>query len=103
MTDVEWFLLVDEPTRNGRSKDGATYLGGGWQSGLMTAGGPETSTPKLAYTQDAALFAQGRAACTGAPISWTPAGGIGSTPTTTTGATPGGKGSPKGPKPKKKP
>ncbi len=71
VTDVEWFLLVDEQTRNGKGKDG-TRLGGGWQSGLLTAGGPGMSTPKLAYTLDAPLFAAGRSACTTGFVSWTP-------------------------------
>jgi hypothetical protein len=72
VTDVELFLLADEPTRNGRSQDGGTVLGGGWQSGLLTAGGQGVSTPKLAYAQDGPLFAQGRAACSGSMINWTP-------------------------------
>jgi hypothetical protein len=73
VTDVEWFLLVDETTRNGRTQDGTTYMGGGWQSGMMTAGGTGVSTPKLVYTQDSPLFAEGRAACTAGFVSWTPA------------------------------
>jgi hypothetical protein len=72
VTDVDWFLLVDEATRNGRSPDGSTVISGGWQSGLMTAGGQGVSTAKLAYTQDAPLFAEGRAACTGQLVRWTP-------------------------------
>ena len=71
VTDVEWFLLVDEATRDGRNQAG-NIVGGGWQSGLLTAGGEGVSTPKLAYAQDAPLFAQGRAACTGPEISWSP-------------------------------
>jgi len=71
VTDVEWFLLVDEATRDGKDQSG-NPIGGGWQSGLLTAGGQGVSTPKAAYAQDAPLFAQGRAACTGALISWTP-------------------------------
>jgi hypothetical protein len=71
VTDVEWFLLVDESTRDGKDQSG-NYVGGGWQSGLLTAGGKGVSTPKLAYTQDAPLFAEGRAACTGQEIDWTP-------------------------------
>jgi hypothetical protein len=74
VTDVELFLLVDEPTRNGRSQDGTTVLGGGWQSGLLTAGGQGVSQPKPAYSQLAADFAAGRAACKGPMISWSPAG-----------------------------
>lgn len=73
VTDVEWFLLVDEPTRNGRARDGVTYLGGGWQSGLLTAGGQGVSTPKPAYSADAPLFAAGRTACTAGFTSWAPA------------------------------
>jgi len=72
VTDVDWFLLVDEPSRNGRSPDGSTIVGGGRQSGLMTAGGQGVSTPKLAYTQDAPLFAEGRAACTATQVDWSP-------------------------------
>ena len=71
VTDVEWFLLVDETTRDGKDQSG-NYRGGGWQSGFLTAGGKGVSTPKLAYTQDAPLFAQGRTACTGKQITWSP-------------------------------
>ncbi|MGZ4335543.1 MAG: hypothetical protein ACXVRJ_14900 [Gaiellaceae bacterium] len=71
ITDVEWFLLVDEATRDGKAQDG-TRLGGGWQSGLLTTGGPGVSTPKLAYTADAPLFAAGRSACSLGLASWTP-------------------------------
>ena len=71
VTSVQLFLLVDEKYRNGRDETGKT-VGGGWQSGLLTAGGAGVSTPKLAYTQDAADFAGGRASCTGAPVSWSP-------------------------------
>src|SRR5438105_479816 len=71
VTDVEWFLLVDEPTRDGKDRNGS-FIGGGWQSGFLTAGGKGVSTTKLAYAQDAPLFAQGRAACTGRQISWSP-------------------------------
>src|SRR5581483_4382843 len=69
VTDVEWFLLVDEPTRNGKSQQGLS-VGGGWQSGLLTAGGDTVSTQKLAYTEVAPLFAAGRAACTGGLVRW---------------------------------
>ena len=72
VTDVEWFLLVDEPTRNGKDKTNTTSLGGGWQSGLLTAGGQGISTPKPAYAQDAPLFAEGRSACTAGMVNWTP-------------------------------
>ena len=71
VTDVEWFLLVDEATRNGKDQNGKT-IGGGWQSGLLTAGGEGVSTEKVAYTQDAPFFAQGRAACTAGMTNWTP-------------------------------
>jgi cell division septation protein DedD len=72
VTDVEWFLLVDEATRNGKAKDNSTTIGGGWQSGLLTAGGHGVSTEKVGYTQDAPFFAQGRAACTAGMVNWTP-------------------------------
>ena len=68
---VQLFLLVDEKYRDGRDESN-TYVGGGWQSGLLTAGGQGVSQPKLAYTADAPLFAEGRAACAGPMISWTP-------------------------------
>ncbi|HLX18562.1 MAG TPA: hypothetical protein VKR23_00250 [Gaiellaceae bacterium] len=71
VTDVEWFLLVDEPTRNGVNQQGER-VGGGWQSGLLTAGGEGVSTPKLAYTADAPLFAEGREACSYGLLSWNP-------------------------------
>jgi hypothetical protein len=72
VTSVQLFLLVDEKYRNGKDETGKT-VGGGWQSGLLTAGGEGVSTPKLAYSQAAPDFAAGRSACTGAPISWSPA------------------------------
>jgi hypothetical protein len=71
VTDVELFLLVDEIYRNGRDANGVVH-GGGWQSGLMTAGGQGVSQPKLAYAQDGPLFGQGRAACTGSMTQWAP-------------------------------
>jgi hypothetical protein len=83
VTDVEWFLLVDEGTRNGKAKDNATTIGGGWQSGLLTAGGAGVSTQKVGYSQDAGLFAQGRAACTAGMVNWTPQ--TSSSSSTTTG------------------
>jgi polysaccharide biosynthesis protein PslG len=94
VTDVEWFLLVDEATRNGKSQDGSKVLGGGWQSGLLTAGGQGVSAPKVAYSQDAALFAAGRAACTSGLVSWTPVhsgNNATTTRTTTTTTTAGSK------------
>ena len=51
VTDVELFLLVDEKYRNGKDETGKV-VGGGWQSGLLTAGGEGVSQPKLAYGQD---------------------------------------------------
>ena len=71
VTDVELFLLVDEIYRNGRDANGVVH-GGGWQSGLLTAGGEGVSQPKLAYAQDGPLFGKGRAACTGAMTQWAP-------------------------------
>jgi hypothetical protein len=68
---VELFLLVDEKYRNGRDENNA-YLGGGWQSGLVTTGGEGVSEPKSSYTQSAPLFGLGRAACAGQMISWWP-------------------------------
>jgi hypothetical protein len=72
VTSVQLFLLVDEKFRNGKDETGKT-VGGGWQSGLLTAGGENVSTPKQAYSQAAPDFAAGRSACTGAPVSWSPA------------------------------
>jgi hypothetical protein len=69
---VNWFLLVDESTRDGKDATGAA-VGGGWQSGLLTAGGKGVSTPKQAYSALAPLWAQGRSACTGPQINWKPA------------------------------
>jgi hypothetical protein len=71
VTGVQLFLLVDEKYRNGRDETNR-YVGGGWQSGLLTTGGEGVSQPKRAYTAAGALFAQGRAACTGPLISWWP-------------------------------
>jgi len=71
VTDVELFLLVDEKYRNGKDETGKV-VGGGWQSGLLTAGDEGVSQPKVAYTQDAPLFAEGRAACAGPLTQWSP-------------------------------
>jgi hypothetical protein len=71
VTDVEWFLLVDEPTRNGRDLTGKS-VGGGWQSGFLTAGGQGVSTPKASYQADAPYFASGRKACTAHIVKWKP-------------------------------
>jgi hypothetical protein len=70
---VNWFLLVDESTRDGKDSSGAT-VGGGWQSGLLTAGGKGVSTPKQAYSALAADWAAGRGACRGKQIAWKPNG-----------------------------
>jgi hypothetical protein len=86
VTDVELFLLVDEKYRNGRDENG-NVVGGGWQSGLMTAGGQGVSTPKVAYTADAPVFAAGRAACTAGPITWSPGGSNGARDTTNSNPT----------------
>src|SRR3954454_5036929 len=68
---VQLFLLVDETYRNGRDATGK-YMGGGWQSGLVTAGGDGVSAQKLAYGASAPLFGVGRSACSGQMISWSP-------------------------------
>jgi len=88
VTDVELFLLVDEKYRNGKDETGKV-VGGGWQSGLLTAGGEGVSQPKLAYSQDGPVFGKGRAACVGPLTAWSPAG---STATGATGGAPGGAG-----------
>jgi hypothetical protein len=76
---VNWFLLVDEATRDGKDATGTT-VGGGWQSGLMTAGGRGASTAKQAYAALASAWAAGRAACMSQQISWKPSvSGSGST------------------------
>jgi len=68
---VQLFLLADEKYRDGRDENN-TYVGGGWQSGLVTAGGAGVSQPKLAYTEDAPLFGDGRDACGGRMLAWSP-------------------------------
>jgi hypothetical protein len=70
---VNWFGLVDETSRDGRDKSGAAY-GGGWQAGLLTAGGEAVSTPKQAYLAASTDWALGRAACKGPQINWKPNG-----------------------------
>ena len=98
VTDVELFLLQDEKYRNGRDENGK-YVGGGWQSGLVTAGAPGVAQVRPAYTQLAPDWKAGRAACTGGLVSWTPAGAAPVTAPTT----PAKPGKPeKTPKPKKK-
>jgi hypothetical protein len=76
ITSVQLFLLMDEPFRDGKNTAGQT-VGGGWQSGLITAGGVGVSKPKQAYSAVAPLFAAGRSACTGGLIDWKPAGQTG--------------------------
>jgi hypothetical protein len=93
---VELFLLVDERFRNGRDENGV-YRGGGWQSGLVTAGGKGVSVEKSSYAQVARLFEAGRAACVGPLLTWSPKGGA---PVPGTGGTTGGKPGKK-PKPEK--
>jgi hypothetical protein len=68
---VQLFLLVDEKYRNGRDESNK-YIGGGWQSGLVTAGGDGVSQDKSSYAKAGSLFAAGRAACTGSMITWSP-------------------------------
>jgi hypothetical protein len=75
VTMVNLFLLADETYRNGKDATGK-FLGGGWQSGLETAGGQGVSQPKASYAQVGPVFGQGRAACTGPQIAWTPKGGV---------------------------
>jgi len=67
VADVLLFLLVDERYRNGRDETGR-FVGGGWQSGLVTIGGER----RLAYDTMAQLGPAGRDACAGRLISWTP-------------------------------
>ena len=97
---VNLFLLVDEKYRNGRDETGKV-VGGGWQSGLLTAGGEGVSTAKQAYAALAADFAAGRSACHGRLISWTPEGSANGTGAKGSKAGKGAKGG-KG-KPAKKP
>ena len=59
VTDVELFLLIDEIYRNGKDANGVVR-GGGWQSGLLTAGGQGVS-------QAEARVRAGRAAVRGRP------------------------------------
>jgi hypothetical protein len=92
---VNLFLLEDESTRDGRDATGAV-VGGGWQSGLLTAGGEGISTPKQAYSALAPLFAAGRSACTGPLVDWTPAASGKVGPTSKAGAKGKGKGKSKG-------
>jgi hypothetical protein len=98
---VNLFLLVDESTRDGRDASG-TYVGGGWQSGLLTAGGQGVSTPKAAYTALTPDFAAGRGACRGALVTWTPQGNSGGS-SGGAGTVPKTKAKPKTKTPKKPP
>ncbi len=75
VTDVELFLLVDESDL------------GGWQSGLLTAGGAGVSRAKPAYAALAPTFLAGRAACTTGVTTWSPSGS-----TSTSGGGSTGKG-----------
>jgi hypothetical protein len=68
---VQLFLLVDEKYRNGRDET-SKYVGGGWQSGLVSAGGEGVSQAKSSYAKAAPLFGAGRSACTGGLVSWSP-------------------------------
>jgi hypothetical protein len=93
VVSVQLFLLADEQYRDGRDANG-NALGGGWQSGLVTAGGSGVSAHKSAYSQVASDFAAGRDACSGSMISWTPkgsssggTGGTGGTGDSSTSAT----------------
>jgi hypothetical protein len=88
VTDVELFLLVDETSRNGKDATGKSVTGG-WQSGLLTAGGEGVSEPKIAYTQDAPLFAEGRDACAGRLTTWAPIGSDPASPTSQVGLSDG--------------
>ncbi len=71
VTDVLLFLLIDERYRDGRNETGQ-IVGGGWQSGLLTYGGPGVSAPRVAYNVMGQLADLGRSACTTGFISWKP-------------------------------
>jgi hypothetical protein len=73
VTDVLLFHLIDERYRGAKDENG-NPIGGGWQSGLMTYGGPGVSQPRPAYSAVGADAAAGRAACTAGMVSWKPAG-----------------------------
>ncbi|HET8777747.1 MAG TPA: CHAP domain-containing protein [Candidatus Limnocylindria bacterium] len=72
VTDISLLPLQDESSRNGRDPSGTTVLGGGWQSGLLTAGSPGKAKQRLAYGVVAQLAHQGRAACTGPTVATSP-------------------------------
>ena len=84
---VQLFLLVDEKYRNGRDATGK-YVGGGWQSGLVTADGAQKSS----YGAAAPLFAAGRSACAGQMTAWSPSKSTGGSQSGKSDR--GGKGSP---------
>ena len=71
VTDVELFLLQDEKYRNGKDETGKV-IGGGWQSGIVTAGAPGVAQVRPAYTQLAGDWKAGRGACKGGIVSWAP-------------------------------
>ncbi|MFN2628334.1 MAG: hypothetical protein ABR569_06825 [Gaiellaceae bacterium] len=75
VADVLLFLLVDEKYRNGRDETNKV-VGGGWQSGLIEVDGTE----REAYATMDVLATAGRDACTGALITWKPAGANSRTP-----------------------
>jgi hypothetical protein len=97
VSTVNWFGLVDETSRDGRDRSGTAY-GGGWQAGLMTAGGEGVSQAKQAYAALAPDFALGRAACKGPLIAWSPKGSANSAGST--GGSRGGGSTQGGQKPK---
>jgi hypothetical protein len=72
VTDVLLFHLIDEKYRGARDENG-NYVGGGWQSGLMTYGGPGVSQPRPAYAAVAADARAGRDACADKTyVTWRP-------------------------------
>lgn len=71
VTDVLLFHLEDEKYRGSKDENGNT-IGGGWQSGLITYGGPGVSQPRPAYGLMAQEAAAGRNACTTGTVSWKP-------------------------------
>jgi hypothetical protein len=102
VTDVELFLLQDEKYRNGKDETGKV-VGGGWQSGLVTAGAPGVAQVRPAYTQLAPDWKAGRGACKNGFVSWAPAGAPAAPAANPVSPAPSAKGKPvKTPKPKKK-
>ena len=92
---VNWFLLVDESTRDGKDASGG-QVGGGWQSGIVSAGGKGVSAPKKAYGDLAPIWAQGADACSGAQIAWKPGAAGGSKAGSKAGSKGGSKSGSKG-------